>query len=188
MKNTVLVALLRGINVGNAKRVAMADLRALVEGLGFRDARTLLNSGNAVFSAPGKSAPARAASSIQRGLGEKLGVAARVIVVSAEELSRVIAANPFTGIADNPSRLLVAILADEAEGAKLSAIAAADWGKERLAFAAARAVYLWIPDGVIQSRLYAAVARALKDGVTARNWATMLKLQDMTRGMEPRHR
>lgn len=43
------VALLRGINVGRAKRVAMADLRALVEGLGFHSVRTLLNSGNVVF-------------------------------------------------------------------------------------------------------------------------------------------
>ena len=42
------IALIRGINVGRAKRVAMADLRALVEGLGYRDVRTLLNSGNVV--------------------------------------------------------------------------------------------------------------------------------------------
>ncbi len=48
----VHVALIRGINVGHAKRVAMADLRALVEALGYGEARTLLNSGNVVFSAP----------------------------------------------------------------------------------------------------------------------------------------
>ena len=46
------VALIRGINVGRAKRVAMADLRALVEGLGYRDVDTLLNSGNVVFTVP----------------------------------------------------------------------------------------------------------------------------------------
>jgi uncharacterized protein (DUF1697 family) len=46
------VALLRGINVGKAKRVAMADLRALLEELGYADVRTLLNSGNVVFTAP----------------------------------------------------------------------------------------------------------------------------------------
>ena len=44
------IALLRGINVGKAKRVAMAELRALVEKLGYGDVRTLLNSGNVVFS------------------------------------------------------------------------------------------------------------------------------------------
>ena len=47
------VALLRGINVGKAKRIAMADLRALVADLGYRDVGTLLNSGNVVFTAPG---------------------------------------------------------------------------------------------------------------------------------------
>ncbi len=47
-------ALLRGVNVGPAKRVAMADLRALVEGLGYTDVRTLLNSGNVVYTAPGR--------------------------------------------------------------------------------------------------------------------------------------
>src|SRR6478736_4542725 len=46
------VALLRGINVGKAKRIAMADLRKLCEGLGYEDVSTLLNSGNIVFSAP----------------------------------------------------------------------------------------------------------------------------------------
>lgn len=46
MQNRCCVALIRGINVGKAKRVAMADLRALVEGLGYSNVRTLLNSGN----------------------------------------------------------------------------------------------------------------------------------------------
>ena len=45
------IALLRGINVGTAKRISMAELRDLVESLGFRNSRTLLNSGNVVFTA-----------------------------------------------------------------------------------------------------------------------------------------
>ncbi len=48
---TQCIALLRGINVGRAKRIAMAELRELIEALGFSDVRTLLNSGNAVFQA-----------------------------------------------------------------------------------------------------------------------------------------
>jgi uncharacterized protein (DUF1697 family) len=51
---SVHVALLRGINVGKAKRIAMGDLRAIVEKLGYGDVRTLLNSGNVVFSVPAK--------------------------------------------------------------------------------------------------------------------------------------
>jgi uncharacterized protein (DUF1697 family) len=45
---------------------------------------------------------------------------------------------------------------------------------------AARALYMWIPQGVIESKLNAAVSKALGVGVTSRNWATMLKLKEMT--------
>ena len=179
------VALLRGINVGNARRVAMADLRALVEGLGYGEVRTLLNSGNVVFSAS-RAEPRPAAVRIQEALAAKLGVTVRVMVLSARELAEVVEANPLGKVADDPSRLLVGILGDPADRGKLAEIAEKDWGVERIARGspraggAARAVYMWMPQGVIQSRLNAAVSRALKDGVTARNWATMLKLKEMT--------
>src|SRR6187455_453211 len=98
------VALLRGINVGTAKRVAMADLRELVEGLGFGDVRTLLNSGNVVFTAKGKAA-VDAAARIEQGLTTRCGVSARVTVVSAAELAEAVARNPLGKLADDPSRL-----------------------------------------------------------------------------------
>ena len=60
---TTYIALLRGINVGKAKRIAMADLRALLEGLGHADVATLLNSGNVVFRS-GKKIPAKIAAEI----------------------------------------------------------------------------------------------------------------------------
>ena len=80
------VALLRGVNVGRAKRVAMADLRALVEGLGYTEVRTLLNSGNVVFAAPGVPSD-EAASRIANGLRETLSVSAAVSVLTAAELA-----------------------------------------------------------------------------------------------------
>lgn len=60
------VALLRGINIGTAKRVAMADLRALVEGLGYTDVRTLLMLhalATGAAPAPGRARAARPARS-----------------------------------------------------------------------------------------------------------------------------
>src|SRR5262245_44497169 len=103
------VALLRGINVGRAKRVAMADLRALVEGLGYTDVRTLLNSGNVVFTAA-RGTPAQAAARIEKALTADLGVSARVTVLTAQELADAVAENPLLKVADNDSRLLVAVL------------------------------------------------------------------------------
>jgi uncharacterized protein (DUF1697 family) len=184
------VALLRGINVGKAKRVAMADLRALVEGLGFTEVSTLLNSGNVVFTAGkagGGKADLKAASLIETALEKKAGITSRVTVLSAEELEDVIEANPLVGAADDHSRLLVGVAQSAEVVGRLRDIAKQDWSPERLALGKGaagrgRAIYMWIPTGVIASKLNAAVARALGDSVTSRNWATMLKLRDMAAG------
>jgi uncharacterized protein (DUF1697 family) len=186
----VQVAFLRGINVGPSKRVRMTDLRALVEELGYTHVRTTLTSGNIVFSSP-RTAPSATAARIEKALQATLGVSARVIVVSAEELAEVVKANPLVEIAESSSRLLLGVLADPADREKLVEIARKDWGQERIALIAAgaathaavpgasRAVYMWMPRGVIASKLNAAVSKALGEGVTARTWATMLKLLKM---------
>jgi uncharacterized protein (DUF1697 family) len=168
------VALLRGINVGRAKRVAMADLRALIEGLGYSDVRTLLNSGNVVFTAT-RTAPQKAAASIERTLASELGVTARVTVLTVAELAQVVSENPLGKIASDPSRLLVAVLADPADRSKLSPLSKEDWGDDKLAVGT-RVAYVWCAEGVLESRLMQAVQRALGDAVTARNWSTMTKL------------
>ena len=168
-------ALLRGVNVGSAKRVAMADLRALVESLGFGEVRTLLNSGNVVYSAPGV-APADAAARIAAALPERLGVSASVVALGAAELAEAVAENPLAAVADNPSRLLVAVPSDPgAIASSLAPLTESDWAPEALAVGP-RVAYLWCPDGVIASALAAAVGRALGDAVTSRNWTTMVKL------------
>jgi len=174
------VALLRGINVGRAKRVAMAELRALVEGLGYRDVRTLLNSGNVVFTAP-RTAPATAAARIEAALAERLGVAARVTALTAAELAAAVAGNPLLAADRDPARLLVAVLADPADRRLLAPLTGEDWSPEAVALGA-RVAYLWCPEGVLASRLPEAVGRALGDGVTTRNWATMTKLDALVRG------
>jgi uncharacterized protein (DUF1697 family) len=171
-------ALIRGINVGRAKRVAMADLRALVEGLGFGDVRTLLNSGNVVFTGP-RLAPDKAAARIEKALAAELGVSARVIVLTAEEIADAVAENPLTAVANDPSRFLVAIPAKPADREKLTSLMTQEWGTERLAVGT-RVSYLWCPDGILASQLLASVNRTLRDAVTTRNWATMQKLHALT--------
>ena len=168
------VALLRGINVGRAKRVAMADLRAMVEAIGYRDVRTLLNSGNVVYSA-GRAAPDKAAARIEKGLATELGVSARVTVLTSGEIAAAVIDNPLLDVADNPSRLFVAVLADPADRRLLRPLMRQDWTPEAFAIGA-RVAYLWCPDGMIASPLSEAVGRLLGTGVTTRNWATMTKL------------
>jgi uncharacterized protein (DUF1697 family) len=168
------IALLRGVNVGRARRVAMADLRALVERLGYRDVRTLLNSGNVVFSASAKNA-ANAAARIERALVADLGVAAGVFVLDAAELAAIVAANPLARVAHDPARLLLAVTSAPALHARFAPLAAQDWTPDALAVGQ-RVAYLWCADGLIASRLMQAAQRALGDGMTTRNWATMTKL------------
>jgi uncharacterized protein (DUF1697 family) len=152
----------------------MADLRALVEGLGYSDVRTLLNSGNIVFTTP-RAAPGDAAVRIEKAIATQLGVSARVTVLTAAELNAAVAGNPLLEVADDPSRLLVGVLADPADRRRLEPLAEQDWAPESLAIAG-RVAYIWCAGGILESRLLVAVGRALKDGVTTRNWATVTKL------------
>lgn len=168
------VALLRGINVGRSKRVAMADLRALLEGLGYAEVRTLLNSGNAVFTVA-RAVRGNLGTSIERAIFEELGVSSRVTVLSAADVAEIVTRNPLLEVADDPSRLLVSVLADPSTRTRLVPLTKENWHPEAFSLGK-RASYLWLPRGVIDSRVAKAVDKALGDGVTARNWATMLKL------------
>ena len=170
-------ALLRGINVGKAKRVAMADLRAIVEELGGRDVATLLNSGNVVFSLA-TPAPVAFGARLEKALEAKTGVSARAIVLSAAEVAGIVAKRPFGKVADNPSRLLVVVPADPGALALLKPVVKQDWGAEQLALGG-RAAYLWCPEGVLDSKALPAATKALKNELTARNWATFEKLRDL---------
>ena len=175
------IALLRGVNVGRAKRIAMADLRTVLGDLGFSGVRTLLNSGNAVFDCPAANA-ARSAMRIEEALVLKLGVPARVTVLDAQQLADVVAANPLLDLASDPARLMVAVLSNPADRSRLEALAHQQWQPE--AFALGQwAAYLWCADGVLASRVAAAMGNLLGDAVTTRNWSTMTKLHSLA--MEP---
>ncbi|MBK6898439.1 MAG: DUF1697 domain-containing protein [bacterium] len=86
-------ALLRGINVGRAKRIAMADLRRLFADLGYADVRTLLNSGNVVFAAKSPDAAGHARA-IRAAIEREFGFTAPVIVVTAADLAAILLENP----------------------------------------------------------------------------------------------
>lgn len=178
MQNRCRIGLIRGINVGKAKRVAMADLRTMLEGLGYSEVRTILNSGNVVFEVPAK-ASAPAGPRIEAAMAKKLGLSANITILTASELADIMARNPLGKIADNPSRLLVAVWRSPEDRARLEPLLKQTWDPEAFALGK-RAAYLWFPEGVLQSKLAVAVDRVLKDRVTSRNWSTMEKLLAMT--------
>ncbi len=169
------IALLRGINVGTAKRVPMADLREIFASLGYTDVATLLNSGNVIFTAR-KVTPARAEERIEKAIEARFGFSSRVTVITAEELASIIQENSLCDTATDHSRLLIAVFKTPAARDLLVPLAAQTWTPGQFALGA-RAAYLWCPDGLLDSPLAAAMGRALGDAVTTRNWATVLKLQ-----------
>jgi uncharacterized protein (DUF1697 family) len=86
------IALLRGINVGN-KQMKMADLKLLFEELGFAEVVTYIQSGNVVFSV---SANNNLAEKISKGIQESFGFEVPVLVKTASEIERILAACPFS--------------------------------------------------------------------------------------------
>jgi uncharacterized protein (DUF1697 family) len=168
------VALFRGINVGKAKRIAMADLRALLDGLGYADVTTLLNSGNAVFTGNTEPAATHAARIREAVLG-KLGVDALVIVKSAKDVAAIVAGNVLERHATDDSRLLVALTNDSRGLAKARALARGAWGAEKL-HVGKHAAYLWCANGILESKVVTALLKGLDDTGTTRNWATFKKI------------
>lgn len=170
------VALLRGINVGRAKRVPMADLRELFTELGYTGVSTLLNSGNVVFSGPRLTAGTQ--KRIEDAFAERFGFTSRMTVLSAAELAQIVEEDPVGDVATDHSRYLVAVLNQPAHREKLVPLMKEKWEPEVLGIGA-RAAYLWCPAGFLESRLQSTVGKLLGDNVTTRNWATILKLNQL---------
>lgn len=171
---TRFVALFRGINVGKAKRIAMADLRALLTGMGYADVQTLLNSGNVIFASP-SGTQAQHATAIRAAATKTLGVDALVIVKSANDMAQVVAANPLDTQTLDSSRYIVALTCDATSLAALGPLTQTDWGHETLHLGA-HAAYLWCADGILQSKMAVALLKALANTGTTRNWATIKKI------------
>lgn len=179
------VALLRGINVGKAKRISMAELKLVYESLGLTEVRTLLNSGNVAFTAPGK-VTKNLAAELEQATTQQLGVSSRVTLVPAAELRAIVDENPLLDVSTNPSRLLITLLRDGSDRPKLEAIAREDWLPDVFALgsgATARVAYLWCSESLLASKLAETLHKKLGDGATSRNWATILKLDALAQAL-----
>jgi uncharacterized protein (DUF1697 family) len=178
---TPFVALLRAVNIAGHNRVAMADLRQLLVGLGLEDARSLLQSGNLVFGCEG-----RTAAQLERLLeGEaraRLALELEFFVRTAREWAALVAANPFPEAAEHdPGRLVVLFMKRAPEAGTVVALRAAITGPEVLR-ARGREAYVIYPQGQGRSRLTTTfVEKRLGTRVTGRNWNTVLRLAALAR-------
>lgn len=172
------IALLRGINVGGSKKVPMAELRALMERLGFSDVKTYVQSGNVVFSGPRRAARA-VAREIEAGIVEQFGFEVLITIRTRDELAAVVEANPLGDVADEPKRHHVVFLSDAPDPDAIAALAPEDPAPEAWALIG-RELYLWTPEGVTDSPLFKAFGeKRLGLRATARNWRTVEKLLEL---------
>jgi uncharacterized protein (DUF1697 family) len=171
---TECIALLRGVNVGRAKRISMAHLRGLFVGLGHDHVRTLLNSGNVLFRCA-RPNTGKLALTIQTAIADTCGFSASVTVITAANLAAIILENPLLHVAVDPAKHLVAFVTHPRSLVPLRSLMEESWAPDALAIGS-RAAYLWCAAGVLDSKLSQIFARRAGDTVTTRNWATVLKL------------
>ena len=174
LESTRFVVLLRGVNVGKGNRVPMAEFKALLEGLGYQSVVTVLNSGNAVFSSAERSA-AKHSLSIAAALEQSLGFGVATVVKSGAEFATVVAANPLTVPDSDHSRFLVAFAPDSTALQGLQPLAQLAQLPERFVIGK-KAAYLHCANGILESKVGAALLGKAGKSVTTRNWATVLKL------------
>jgi len=171
----MFVALLRGVNVGKARRVPMADLRALIGDMGYTRVASLLNSGNLAFHAQ-RGTPAIHASAIAAAITGRLKVRVPVVVKSARQLDAIIDANPILAEDSLHPRLLVAFVQDAKLLSNLAPIGSLVIAPEQFAMDK-QAAYLLCARGILESKAAAALLGKAGGIATSRNWATVLKLQ-----------
>lgn len=170
------IGLLRAVNLPTHNKVAMRDLVDLLAGLGLKDGRTLLASGNMVFRSG-----ARTASQLERALEDaaarRLGLETDFFVRTAKEWQAVIAGNPFPKDAKlRPNHLMLMCLKAAPERAAVTALEQAIKGREVVRVLGRHAYFVY-PDGIGGSRLTTAlIEKKLGARGTARNWNTVLKL------------
>jgi uncharacterized protein (DUF1697 family) len=169
-----LVALLRAVNVGGTAKAPSAALKAAAEGVGLQDVRTVLQTGNLVFSADAE--PEALEKRLERAFLDGLGLKTEVMVRTAAEWSAIVAANPFPDEAkSDPSHLLVMVMKREPLEEGVKALRAHP-GPERIE-ARGRELYIVYPEGIGRSKLNAGSGwKKVGCQGTGRNWNTVLKL------------
>jgi uncharacterized protein (DUF1697 family) len=184
---TVVISMLRAVNLGGHNKIKMEALRALYESLKFEDVATFIQSGNVVFRTKEQDL-GKVGKKIGDGIEKTFGFRTNVILRTAEEMRGVIARNPFADRKDvEPNRLLVWFLTSEPDAeARKKALAVAAGVKEanpeelRMD---GREIYIYFPNGMARPKLsMPAVERALKVSGTGRNWNSVLKLMEMCSG------
>lgn len=173
--STRAVALLRGINLGGAHRVPMAELREVLAAAGCQDVSTYIQSGNVAFTDPEGDPEARVAD-MEGRMKAAFGFAIPTLVRTRDEWREMLDSNPFPDV-DDGTKLHVLFLRERPSAAAIDALDRDAYRPDEFAVVG-RDVYVHLPNGQARAKLPGALA-GLGSAVTMRNWRTVLKLADM---------
>jgi uncharacterized protein (DUF1697 family) len=174
--NVVFVLLFRG--VGGATQLPTGPLRQALTAAGFENAATYINSGNAVVRT---SLPrALVIETVANICRKEFGFTKAIHALALEEWSDLIAANPFPTAVSAPKFLHAAVLAKEPQQENIEAIQAIARDGEGFAVVG-KVAYIHTPGGFGQSKMAERFDRLIGVENTARNWNTVLKLEQLAR-------
>ncbi len=172
----------RGINVGGNRPLKMDKLRGIHESLGFRELRTYLQSGNAVFESTGSNAD-RHALALERRILRECGFEVAVAVRSSKEMTAAFGLNPFVGRPSIDPRFLHATFLIRHPGKASLAGIEIPLAKGEAAVLIGDVVYLYCPLGYGNTKINNSFfERKLSVSATTRNWQTVTALEGMARG------
>lgn len=174
MSKNVYIVLFRGINVGGNKIVKMETLRKVLTDAGFGNVATYIQSGNVVLTSE-KNEKAVAAE-IEKLFEAEFGFASRPSIRSLSVWRQIIDGNPFDK-AEAGKQVHALVIDDEPAAAAIDALRAVATTEQ--IESRDGVIYLYTPDGFGTSKVAAVLDRTLKVPLTARNWNTVLKLQEM---------
>ena len=171
------IALFRGINVGGANKLPMRELVGVLEGLGLREIKTYIQSGNVLFKSDNGDLP-DLAGRIGAAIEESHGFRPQVLLLGLDDLASAIASNPFPEAEGAPKTLHLYFLASAPEDLNLGTLERFRREGERFVLEG-EVFYLHAPEGIGRSKLAARVEKVLGVPATARNWRTVGKIMAM---------
>jgi uncharacterized protein (DUF1697 family) len=171
------IALLRGINVGGHNRLPMKELAAALDGLGLKNIKTYIQSGNVVFQAEAD-APERLASQIGKTIEQSHGFLPQVMVLGVDAWQTAVSQNPFPEAEPEPKTLHLFFLQEAPANPDLEQLNAIKKESERFQLIDT-VFYLHAPDGIGRSKLAERAERLLGVPATARNWRTVIKISEI---------
>ena len=186
---SVMIALLRGVNVGGRNMVKMETLRALCTSLGCSDVQTYVQSGNVVLRVPGKAGSAKTlaafATRMEDAIEAEFGFRVPVVLRTAEDLRAVVKACPFPEESKaEPGKVQVTFLYAAPSATQLDAVRAMKISPEVM-WVGTRELITYFPMGMGQSKLrWGPIDKALGTSGTSRNWNSVLKLLEMAEALE----